>query len=127
MPYKDPEKRKEYLRQYNNEWYQKNKEARRKQIYASRRRKIDWFYNEYKPTLVCSKCGFSDYRAIEFHHIVPLNDHSSRMRIADLLMQKGWSIKRVIKYIEENIEILCANCHRIAHYESNIDKSDPIT
>jgi len=50
MPYKDPQKRKDYSKAYNKEWYEKTKKKRLKQIYA-RKKKINCGTKHIKKTL----------------------------------------------------------------------------
>ena len=55
-------------------------------------------------------CGISDWRVIEFHH----RDPSQKERaISDMM---GWSWEKIEKEIAK-CDPLCANCHRILHYE----------
>jgi hypothetical protein len=96
MPYKDVEKRKLY-------------DKKRTRI---RRKKIkDWF-EEYKSRLVCERCGFDNPVCLDFHHKNPNN----KIRNVCVMSRKGWSIKKILEEIAK-CEVLCANCHRIRHYE----------
>jgi hypothetical protein len=76
-----------------------------------RRQKIYTWLVEYKKTLSCSRCGFADYRALEFHHLEP---NRKDFAIADF-MSRGASSARISKEIKKCV-VLCANCHRIEHY-----------
>lgn len=73
-----------------------------------RRRKIyDWLC-DLKRTFKCSVCAFSDWRALDFHHVDPaLKDRA----VACLIT---FSKKRILLEIEK-CTVLCANCHRIRH------------
>jgi hypothetical protein len=68
----------------------------------------DWF-NEYKKTLSCERCGFSHPAAIDFHHKDPTKKEfgisSRRQRDREYVLAE---IKKC--------EVLCSNCHRIEHY-----------
>lgn len=77
------------------------------QSQKTRKSALRQFINSYK--ISCSRCGFSDYRALQFHHL-----SSKTMNIADAV-RKGWSIKRLRDEIEK-CEIICSNCHSIEHY-----------
>jgi hypothetical protein len=66
---------------------------------------------EYKKTVCCSRCGFADYRALDFHHLNPLEKDFA---VADLI-SRGASLNKIKKEIEKCV-ILCANCHRIEHW-----------
>jgi hypothetical protein len=76
-----------------------------------RRHKLRSKLNSIRKNLVCSRCGFSDYRALEFHHI----DKSTKdFNIGDAC-NSGLSFK-VIQAEIDKCEILCSNFHRIEHY-----------
>lgn len=76
-----------------------------------RRQELYSWISDYKKTLSCSKCGFSDYRALDFHHLNPLEKDFA---VADLI-SRGASPNKIKKEIEKCV-ILCANCHRIEHW-----------
>jgi len=54
----------------------------------------------------CQKCGFSDERALEFHHLEKRKDYY-------------YNSSRFIEFQKKNhkLQLLCANCHRILHKE----------
>lgn len=65
----------------------------------------------YKQQLSCERCGFIDYRALEFHH----TDHTDkRYNVADMI-RSGLSIKTIKSEISR-CAVLCSNCHQIKHY-----------
>jgi len=69
-----------------------------------------WFV-DYKKTLRCERCGFDDYRALEFHH----RDATAKdFNVADMV-QKGFSVESIRREIS-TCQIMCANCHRLEHY-----------
>lgn len=70
-----------------------------------RQKRID----NFKKKTACKYCGFSDYRALEFHHL-----HNKKFNISTGISAKHFSIKDVKKEIDKCI-ILCANCHRLLH------------
>ena len=72
---------------------------------------IDWF-NEYRSTLCCAHCGNTDTRVFDFHHLDPSEKEHS---IADM-RRNGFSKLNIIKEVNKCI-CLCANCHRILHFE----------
>jgi hypothetical protein len=76
-----------------------------------RRKKIVEWYREHKKTLQCEDCGYDDFRSLEFHH------HNGRkeFNVGDMA-RRGFSIKRIEKEIAK-CQVLCANCHRIRHWE----------
>ena len=57
----------------------------------------------------CERCGFSDIRALDWHHSKPLNGDRDYY---NSLQNK--SIKEFRAHTSE-CELLCANCHRIEH------------
>lgn len=66
----------------------------------------------YKESLSCERCGFSDFRALEFHHS---NHNEKDFNVADMI-RSGSSIETILREIEK-CEVLCSNCHQIEHYE----------
>lgn len=104
---------KERMRELRKKWYEKNKQTERDKakIRQSKRRKDfnDWYY-EYKKTLSCIKCGFSHPAALDFHHKNKNEKNFDPSRARDYTNKK--------KFLEETnkCEVLCANCHRIHHY-----------
>jgi hypothetical protein len=104
------------MREYRNEWYEKNKEAEREKAkirQSQRRKEFKEWYNNYKSTLKCSKCGFSHPAALDFHH-----RDSSKKEFTLASAKISVSRERFLKEIEK-CDVLCANCHRIHHYEEN--------
>ncbi len=67
MPIKDPQRRKEYQREYGRKWYLKNRDK----VIASNKknkRKRQLKGLEYKSTFSCSECGIKHPALIDFHH-----------------------------------------------------------
>jgi hypothetical protein len=60
----------------------------------------------------CSQCKISDFRVLDFHH-----EENKNENIADMI-RNGCSLKTILQEIEK-CRVLCANCHRILHYEEN--------
>ena len=108
MPYKDPEKRKEYSKKYNKSWYQNNRQKRLEQI-RKRKKSIRKQLNEYKIENKCFKCREDHPAALDFHHIEDKNFLVSKM-IGD-----GYSINSIMNEVKKCM-LLCANCHRLEHY-----------
>lgn len=101
----------EQRKAWNRTYYLKNKEKRLAQYGAYKKELRAWFQT-YKSTLSCSRCGFNHPAALHFHHREP---DSKEGTIAEMVGQ-GWSKARVIAEIDK-CDILCANCHAIEHYE----------
>lgn len=73
--------------------------------------KLRRYLQAYKKTLCCERWGFSDHRALEFHH----RDNSTKnANVADM-SHSGFAIS-VIKREMDKCAVLCANCHDILHY-----------
>ena len=74
-----------------------------------RRNRIAVQVAEYKKTLKCVRCGFSDYRALQFHH----SKGDKKYEVANMA---GFAFENILKEISK-CEVLCANCHFIEHYK----------
>lgn len=103
----------ERMRELRKKWYDKNKESERgKAKVRQKQRRTDFnkWYLEYKSSLSCIQCGFSHPAALDFHH------RDKR--------EKDFDPSQLIKYQNkerflnevEKCDVLCANCHRILHY-----------
>lgn len=115
MPYKDESVRKSKNKEYSRKGYLANYAKRREQLNERRRRlKREW--DDYKSTLKCTKCGFSHHAALDFHH----EDPATKEHDVNRLVSDG-RFKKAYQEIEKCI-VLCANCHRIHHYE---EKKNP--
>jgi len=111
MPYKEKEDRLAAQRKH----YQKNKErvkAATKLHRASK--KSEWL--EYKKTLSCTQCGQNHPAALDFHHVV----RSPENKKLHALLRSG-AYKQAFEEIKKCL-VLCANCHRILHYNEHHDK-----
>lgn len=81
-------------------------------LVMQRRREICNWFKQYKSTLSCSCCPESDPAALDFHHL------SKKFKNVATLVSQGYSIKSIRKEISL-CTVLCANCHRKKHRESN--------
>ena len=63
-------------------------------------------YVTWKKTLKCNRCGFDDYRALQFHH-----ERDKEHNIAEML-RGGFALEK-INFEAKKCEVLCANCHKI--------------
>lgn len=60
-----------------------------------------------KSDLGCSRCGETDFKVLDFHH---LSEHDKHFNIGRTKgKSKRWQV--ILREIEK-CEILCANCHR---------------
>ncbi len=71
------------------------------------------FLTNYKKTLSCSRCGFNNSLALQFHH---RNPEEKTLSIADFV-GTDCSIERLMREINK-CDVLCANCHQIEHAET---------
>lgn len=78
-----------------------------------RKKNGDWL-NECKMGLGCGVCGIKDYRVLEFHH----KDKSEKEFSISYAQANRFGIEKMRQEIKKCV-ILCANCHRITHYEEN--------
>ena len=67
----------------------------------------DWL-NSIKEEQGCVKCGVSDGRVLEFHHRKPAMGD----RCVSMLLSYS---KKVVREEMTKCDILCVNCHRLAH------------
>ena len=79
-----------------------------KEVVRQRQGKVRESYIEWKKTLSCARCGFDDYRALQFHH-----NGDKEGNIAT--MMSGGASLDTIKKEASKCEVLCANCHQIHH------------
>jgi hypothetical protein len=111
VPLKDANARRERQREHSRRWYLKNTRLVINQSSARRTlTKKAWL--DYRSKQSCSRCGFSHPAVIDFHHVIRHNKRS----VNDLVLKKN-NIKEAIREAEEKCIPLCANCHRILHFE----------
>ena len=110
MPLKDVQKRKEKQREYSAAHYAKNgADVIARTRLNSQAKHEGW--RAFKATFACTKCGFSHPAAIDFHHTDPSTKKDS---VFKLVADKRYAA--AYKEVEKCIA-LCANCHRIHHYD----------
>lgn len=102
--------RNEYIRKH----YQSNKQYYKDKAKVNKERNVAWL-KQYKSDKKCIKCGFSHLAALDFHHRNPEDKHDQICVMA----RSGCSIERLQKEIDK-CDILCANCHRILHYDEKL-------
>ena len=109
MPYKDPLKKKEKQRGYSKKHYENNMDK----IKAATKKSNITFktkWKEFKATLSCLECGADHPAVLDFHHIDPEMKNASVHTLV-----KAKSYKKALEEVEQCI-VLCANCHRVYHY-----------
>lgn len=101
---------KECVRNRSKQHYEENEISlkEKRKLYVQQRR--EWF-NEFKKTLKCIKCGENHIACLDFHHRDPKQKEFS---IAGAVSHSNK--EKVIKELEK-CDVLCANCHRKHHYE----------
>ena len=108
MPYKNKEDQKAC----SDAWYQRNKEKHRETAKRTRIKHLSR-WKLFKSKVACAHCGFSHPAAIDFHHVVRDETH----RAINFLIRRG---QFAAAYDElKKCILLCANCHRILHYNEN--------
>ncbi|NDF98627.1 MAG: hypothetical protein EB101_06825 [Chitinophagia bacterium] len=108
MPYKDPKdpRKLEAQRKHYENHSQKVKLA-----VSKRRKEIRAKWREFKATLQCTKCGQRHPATLDFHHVKKDRSNKSVNTLA-----KNAQYQRVMEEIKKCV-VLCANCHRIHHWE----------
>ena len=113
MPYKDPVKREAMAKVYKARWYQKNKELTKERTRVNKKKqKVEW--DAFKGSQVCSHCGVSHPSGviIDWHHV----DRTDKKSVHHLI--KNYQFAAAMEEIKKCIP-LCANCHRILHWEEH--------
>lgn len=115
MPFKDKsryqsEEWKEYQRNYQRGWHQRNK-IKRNALIRKRKTAMNEYIQSIKSQLCCVDCGQRHPATLHFHH---LNSEDKQFNIGGAV-RKGFGPNRIKKEIEKCI-VLCANCHAIRHY-----------
>ena len=117
MPYKDANVRKAKQAEFSRKYYLANKKKAITANNAYRKQKReDW--QTFKCTLKCTKCGYAHPAALDFHHTDPTTKEGNVHRYA-----ASGQYKRAFAEVEKCI-VLCANCHRILHYEEKLLQSN---
>lgn len=70
------------------------------------------FFNEYYADKSCFCCGLTDVKCFENHH---LNPSQKEFNIGSEKIRKN-NIGKLRQELDKCV-VLCANCHRIAHWE----------
>jgi len=93
----------EYIRGECKECHKDNVKDREKRLKS-------WLV-DYKKKRSCSRCGFEDYRALQFHHL-----GDKEMGVFEMADQ-GYALETIRAEIAK-CELLCANCHSIEHHQA---------
>jgi hypothetical protein len=111
VPFKDDNVRRERQREYSRRWYLSNP-SKTKATSARRKREQRERWEAYRSDKACAHCGFSHPAVIDFHHVIRQNKQS----VNDLAVRRG-NVSAAIREAEEKCIPLCANCHRILHWQ----------
>ena len=115
MPYKNSQLRKIKGAEYSKKYYEANK-AKALLANATTRKKKRKAFQDWKATLSCAQCGFSHVAALDFHHTKAEDKDGI---VSDLVRQGKF---KKAKAEAEKCIVLCANCHRVHHYEEKKSK-----
>lgn len=106
----------------------KNKKYQKKYYESNKASNIIWKKNNHNKWIefltslgygVCTKCGYDKcWSALDFHHRDP---DTKGYSVSRFIRRKKLNIKNIKKAFEEidKCDVLCANCHRELHYNSN--------
>lgn len=109
MPFKDPAKKKRYMRRYRKEWYNKNGKKHRKVVAAGvlrRRSQKRAAIDEYLKEHPCVVCGLDDIVVLEFDHV-----RGKKIKDVSLMLRDGHSMEKIWAEISK-CDVVCANDHR---------------
>ena len=99
------------MREYARQWYQKNKEVHKARAKANRaRQRTSW--QEFKAQQVCAHCGAQHPAIIDFHHV---DRNEANKKVYKLVSSCRFAEAR--REAELRCIPLCANCHRILHWD----------
>jgi hypothetical protein len=122
-------------RAYYREWYlthrdehcskvrlhaQEHPRIRPTAYHVERRQSLREFIDELKHGKVCARCGNADPRVLDFHHVEPGH---KRWQIS--VLAKNEVGRQAILAELAKCEPLCANCHRILHWEEREHRVAP--
>ncbi len=114
MPYADPEKKKQYMKEYNKVWYRQNKEPKNlvgKAVANKRSLRLEkkqWLLNRLGG--VCERCPVDDPEVLDVHHTDPSYKDNRHKQITDY----SWD---ALLNKAHTLQLLCSNCHRKHHAE----------
>jgi len=109
-----------HYQRHGKKYYEKNKAVciERNRV-QQEKYKQQW--HDYKAKLACSNCGENHPATLDFHHVN--RDDPNKKHVNTLIKNKCYA--QAYKEIEEKCIVLCANCHRIHHYEEHKQKNTP--
>ena len=118
------QKNKDRLKEYSRVYHEKNKEKRKehkrsyrlknKELIRKRNQELRLELLEAVGGLVCKKCGFDDWRALQVDHVSGNGAEERKTQSQNYLAM----IKQV-REVPKKYQVLCANCNWIKKYENN--------
>ncbi|MDX1746702.1 MAG: hypothetical protein R3324_12245, partial [Halobacteriales archaeon] len=93
-------------------WYRKNRKASRRRKDRRRKELAFWLYEYKRDNCECERCGETRPGCLEFHH---LDAEEKQFRVSEMAY-RGHSIQSILAEMDRCI-VLCANCHRMEHWE----------
>jgi len=90
-------------------FYDDNKDKVKLKVKSDKKSKVEWF-NTFKKTLKCVKCGENHIACLDFHHIDP-----DKKEFTFAKAYRSLSIEKIKEEISKCI-VVCSNCHRKIHY-----------
>lgn len=99
-----------YGKEKSARWRAKHPE-REKATRQSQREKMRKLVADYKQAKGCRACGITDPRVLDLHH---MNGADKILAVSQMIARFG--VDDVRKEMAK-CHVLCANCHRIEHYE----------
>ena len=106
------ERRQKYQREYQPQWYAKNRDKHIANVSRNRRRTKEEVYTwirQYKEGHPCS-CGEGDPDCLIFHH----TDETKKKFSIAAGAGEGMSLRKIREEVDKCI-VMCANCHRKLH------------
>ena len=101
-----------YRQDYEQNWRYYNSENL-EQYENNRNSNLRIKWKNFMSNQKCSRCGFSDARALQWHHKDP---STKKFTIGAAIYSRKQSWDNIMKEIEK-CECLCSNCHWITHSE----------
>ncbi|PSP79355.1 HNH endonuclease [Halobacteriales archaeon QS_1_68_20] len=100
-------------------WYYKNREARIERKDRRRRELRAWLHEFKHDECECANCGEGRHACLDFHH-----PGEKDLSVSDMIAY-GYSRERIREEIQRCV-VLCANCHRVEHYDPPQSESDSV-
>ncbi len=97
--------------QQKREWYVRNKQRVIDRSKEDKQKLRKWF-DEWKSGFKCIKCGMDHLACLDFHH----KDATIKELAIAHTLRMGWAKDRIVAEAEK-CDVLCANCHRILHWQ----------